>query len=195
MKNLFIAFLFLCGVNHVASAPKRPSPEQMRKLLEQTRPGPEHELLAKFAGKWKLTIKSARGAQSTGRANSYMTLENRFLWIGYGTDKKTRAFKGSFQIGFDRRHGRFTLIAMDNSGTYFVTSQGKADPKTGRIKLNGKDDDPYMKSLGFTKEFAHVLDLSNPDRFTITVLFIDTRTPARTESRGMELIFERLKTK
>lgn len=194
MKHLLAVALFFVGIDLVA-APKRPSPEQIRKLMEQTRPGPEHELLAQFAGKWKLTIKAGAGAQSSGRATSYMTMENRFLWIGYSTDNQQRPFKGSFQIGFDRRHEMFTVIAMDTSGTYFVTSRGKLDPKTRRARLLGKDDDPFMKSMGYTKEFAHILDFSRPDRFVITVMFIDTRTPKRTESKGMELIFERLKTK
>lgn len=196
MKHLVLTVtLLIIGITGTIGAPKRPSPDQIRKLLEQARPGPEHQLLAQFAGKWKLSIQVGPGAKNTGRANSYMTMENRFLWIGYNTDNKKRPFKGSFQIGFDRRHGHFTLIAMDTSGTYFVTSRGKLDTKTRKARLVGKDDDPYMKSLGFTKEFAHVLDFSSPDRFVITVMFIDNRTPKRTESKGMELIFERLKDK
>ena len=170
------------------------SSEEMAKLLELTKPGPEHELLKEFSGNWTVSISGGRGgkaAASTGGGRSYMTLEGRFLWIGYGAKGRSGNYKGSFQIGFDRRHGRFDLIAMDNFGTYFVTSHGKMDAETKKAKLYGEDDDPYMKAMGLDKEFIHELDFSNPDKFTITVYFIDTRTPERKEEKAMVFSFER----
>jgi len=173
-------------------APQRPTPEQIAEYRELTRPGPEHDLMAKFAGSWNVTVTGAgRSAPSKGGGTSYMTLERRFLWIGYGARGRSGNFRGSFTLGFDRRNERFDLIAMDTDGTYFITSHGTQDPETGRIKLYGKDDDPYMKSLGFEKEFAHVIDFRDEDHFTSEVLYIDTRTPERKEMKGMELTFER----
>ena len=163
-------------------------------LREQSKPGPEHELLAKFSGRWKLSITGAgRRGISEGSARSYMTLENRFLWLGYEARGTAGRFKGAFTIGFDRRHEEFTLIAMDTDGTYFVTSRGKQKPETETIKLVGKDDDPHMKAMGFEKEFAHVLELSADDAFSIKVLYIDNRTDERKEVEALEFKFERLK--
>ena len=168
---------------------KRLTPAELR---EQSKPGPEHQMLAEFAGRWKLSV-SAQGKRgvSTGSARSYMTLENRFLWLGYDAKGKAGNFKGAFTIGFDRRHSEFTLIAMDTDGTYFVTSRGKRASGAKTIKLTGKDDDPHMKALGFEKEFAHVLDLSGKDSFSIKVLYIDNRTDERKEIEALEFKFER----
>ena len=190
-----IVLLILTLINlSAADAPKTLSIEERKALVELMNPGPEHQHLKKFSGKWDIELSMGPQGNTTplkGTGNAYMTLEDRFLWIGYQAKFQTRAFKGSFTIGFDRRHQHYVLIAMDTSGTYFVSSKGKADPETGLIKLYGKDDDPYMKSMGYEKEFAHALDLSNTDQFSIRVLYVDTRTPERRESTGMLFRFTR----
>lgn len=170
------------------------SKEKVEQLRELANPGPEHEELEKYAGKWQVKVTMGNGEQapaSTGNGTSYMTLERRFLWIGYNVNGKAGRIKGNFTIGFDRRNERYSLIAMDTFGTYFVTSHGKKDEKTGKLKLYGKDDDPYMKSLGYDKEFVHVIDLQSDDEFTIEVHFIDTRTPERKEIKAMAFHFTR----
>jgi hypothetical protein len=84
-----------------------------------------------------------------------------------------------YTFGFDQRHGLFTVIAMDNTGSYFVSGKGKRDGS--RIPMYGTDDDPVMRSMGFDKEFVIVLDARSADHVRIEIRFIDTRTPARTE--------------
>ena len=84
-----------------------------------------------------------------------------------------------YTIGFDRRHGRYTVVAMDDSGTYWVTAQGGREGD--RIAMYGKDDDPVMASMGYDKEFAIVLHLNGRDHIEIEILFIDPRTPERNE--------------
>jgi len=191
-RCLLVFSVWVATHSLVAQTPfKRPSPEEMKKLTEAMRPGPEHELLRSFSGQWTVEIKAGRNAVSTGNANSYMLVDGRFLWIGYGARGESGAFRGSFIIGFDRRNERYDLIGMDTTGTYFITSHGKPEKDSKRVKLLGKDDDPYMKSLGYEKEFAHVIDLSDPDRLVIEVLFIDTRTEERKEQKAMELVFTR----
>lgn len=170
---------------------KPPSQEEIAKYRELAKPGPEHEMLSKFAGKWDVTVSAGRRAASTGGGRSYMTMERRFLWIGYEAEGRSGRYKGAFTIGFDRRHQHYTLIAMDTDGTYFITSRGKKLPDSKKIKLLGSDDDPYMEKLGFKKEFAHVLDFSDPDKFTIDVLYLDTRTKQRKEMKAIEFTFTR----
>ncbi len=172
--------------------PAAPTREQ---LLELSRPGPEHAALAKFAGKWKVSMTMGTGQRartSTGGGRSYMTLENRFLWVGYSTAGKAGRVKGSFTLGFDRRNQRYSLIAMDTHGTYFVTSHGKIDPKSGKIKMLGQDDDPHMKAMGFDKRFMHVADFTQPDRFVIEVYYLDTRKKPYREIKAIEFVFEKV---
>jgi hypothetical protein len=172
-----------------SDAPKLP---EQSELLKLALPGPEHEQLARYPGKWRLTVTTGSGAAAKAthyRADARMIAGGRFLQIEYSGAE--RAADGIFCIGFDRRHQRFALVAIDSYGTYFVTSQGKRDEATRTLKLYGKDDDPVMKSLGHTKEFIHILDFRNDDEFVIEVWFVDTRTPQRREIKFMAYKFNR----
>jgi len=152
-------------------------------------PGPEHEKLARYSGTWDVQIKM--GAQTySGAATNRMTVGGRFLQVEYQARGTKSATEGIFVAGFDPRHQRHTLIAMDSFGPYFVTSKGKPDA-SGKLRLLGSDDDPTMKAMGLTKEFVHVVDFKSADEFSIEVRFIDTRTPERKEMKFMTYSFAR----
>lgn len=195
MKNKHTIYSIILMNCFVLLSFSQPTQDEINKLRNQARPGPEHQLLKKLSGNWDLTIQLGPEENkkfNEGTARSYMTLENRFLWIGYEVQQSNnRKLKGSYTIGFDRRHDHFTLIAMDTYGTYFITSSGKMIEGENKAKLYGKDDDPYMKSLGFSKEFAHVIDFGDKDSFTIDVFFIDTRTEDRNQELAMKFKFKR----
>jgi hypothetical protein len=172
---------------------KPPSADDQLKL---TMPGPEHERLAGCTGTWEVAVKMGAGAgaiQYHGTANSRMIVGGRFLQIDYLAESKGGRTEGVFHVGYDPRHKHFALIAMDSFGPYFVTSQGKQDEATGKIRMLDADDDPHMKTMGYTKEFIHILDIRSPDEFAIEVWFIDTRTPARREFKYMDYSFTRKK--
>ncbi len=190
---LLLTVLFAYDMLSAATPPKRPSKEEMKRLMSQMRPGSEHDLLSQFSGEWELTLRTGRNAagEAKGSAISSMILGNRFLDLRYQAKGPSGAFEGTFTLGFDRRHEHYTLVAMDTSGTYFVTSKGRKNKTTGKLKLYGTDDDPFMKSMGYTKEFAHQIDLSENDRFSIQVLYVDTRTPEKNEKVGMIFEFTR----
>ena len=84
-----------------------------------------------------------------------------------------------YTFGFDRRHGIYTVIAMDETGTYWVTAKGAFDG--GSIVMYGTDEDPVMRSMGLDNEFVILLHSRTSDRFEIETRFIDTRTPERRE--------------
>ena len=92
-------------------------------------------------------------------------------------------------LGMDRRHSEYTIQSMDSWGTYFVTARGKRKADSKLIKLYGTDDDPHMKSMGFTKEFAFALDFTASNKFSVKVYMIDNRTPNRREMLMMEYQF------
>lgn len=171
--------------------PARPTPEEIAKLIA---PGPEHEKLAGYAGDWTVAIKMGGGkaaVSSEGTAKSRMTTGGRFLFIEYEAKEKPTPVEGTFTLGFDSRHEHFTLMETDSFGTYFLTSQGKRDADTGKLRLLGTDDDPMMKAMGLTKEFLHVIDFRDKDEFAVEIRFVDTRTPARKEIKMMEYVFRR----
>ncbi len=113
-----------------------------------------------------------------GSAIAHLRLGDRFLEMELILDSGPIR-KAIYIFGFDRRHGTYTVAAFDDTGTYWVTAQGTATG--GRIAMYGEDEDPVMRSMGLDKEFAIVLDVQSEDQVSIETLYVDTRTPARTE--------------
>ena len=163
------------------------------KMRELANPGPEHELLAKYAGKGSLNLRYGVGNRAMvfeGSSDNRTMVDGRFLALEYEAESKMGPTSGMLIIGFDRRHGEFTLQAMDSWGTYFVSSRGKREGDAKTVKLYGKDDDPHLKAMGFgEKEFVHVLDFSDDKKLVVEVHMIDTRTEERVERKMMEYAF------
>lgn len=184
----------LCSINLVAQddSARRKAREQFAKLQALTQPGPEHAELKKLAGSWQVSMTPNRpGFDFTGHAELSMVLGDRFLVIdGDGkTGNRESAFR--YTIGFDRRHDEFTIILMDTSGTYAVSARGKRSQDG--LRMFGTDDDPHMKQLGFEKKFAFDLEIENEDRFSITTIYIDTRTPEEMPRPAFSHVFTRVK--
>lgn len=130
------------------------------------------------------------GDEVVGSDTSRLRLDDRFLEV------EIVAHAGPIEhaiytFGFDRRHDVYTVVAFDDTGTYWVTAKGTADG--GRIAMYGEDEDPVMRALGLDKEFVIVLNVRSDDRVSIKTLFIDTRTPARTERPAFAYDLRRLK--
>ncbi|HWN96822.1 MAG TPA: DUF1579 family protein [Methylomirabilota bacterium] len=201
MKLITIVLSLLSPFATFAADDAKPSgaatkPPLQAEMLKMAGPGPEHEQLAGYAGNWDVEIKMGGGRNAMayqGSARNRITVRGRFLEMQYEATGKGGTNEGIFTLGFDRRHKEYALVALDSFGTYFVTSQGKRDEKTGKIKMYGKDNDPQMKAMGLTKEFVHVLDLRSADEYAVEVWFVDTRTAERREMKFMEYTFKRKK--
>ncbi len=140
-------------------------------------PGPEHAVLASLVGEWRVSARG-QGDRPIGSASAQLRLDGRFLEVEMSLEAGPIRH-AVYTFGFDRRHGEFTVTAMDDTGTYGVTARGVRDDS--RIAMYGTDDDPVMTRMGLTKEFVIVLEVPSADRFSIETLFIDTRTPERNE--------------
>jgi len=179
---------------HGQETPKPATPPTADDPRQLARPGAEHTTLARYAGTWELTVTMGSGAKavrSTGMATNQMLVGGRFLQMNYAVNGAAGELAGQFTLGFDSRHQRYALVALDTFGNYFITSHGPRDAETGRLKLRGTDDDPAMKALGYTKEFLHVIEFKAPDEFVLEVWFVDTRTAARREFKFMDYTFRR----
>jgi len=186
-----VAIVFTAGLS--ASEPQ-PDSTAVQQQLELTKPGPEHQQLARYVGKWNVAVRMGGGATAvsyTGTGEGRMVVGGRFLQVEYQARNATDATEGLMLLGFDRRHQRFTMSAHDSFGTYAVSSQGTQDESTGKIRMQGTDDDPVMKALGHEKAFVQVLDPRSDDEFAIEVWFVDTRSAARKEFKYMEYLFTR----
>ena len=145
---------------------------------------PAHELLGSLVGGWDVYVDDTAVGEATARPR----LGGRFLEIEIASSVGLiRQAIDTF--GFDDRHGHYTVIAMDQTGTYWVTAQGVAEG--GSIPMYGRDNDPVMKSMGLEKEFVIQLTVTSPDRITIAIRFIDNRTEARREIPFLEFELRR----
>ena len=78
---------------------------------------------------------------------------------------------------------------MDSTGTYPVSARGK--PTDNGIRMFGTDDDPHMKKLGYVKRFAFDLNIKGDDEFSITTIYIDTRTKDEKLRPAFRYVFTR----
>ncbi len=152
--------------------------------------GGAHALLAAYQGEWVVTLTQpeagASVARGSGTAVARLRLDGRFLEIETTVDGGP-VREMVHVLGYDLRHGKYTIVLFDNTGTYFVTASSESGATPPRIALYGVDDDPTMKAMGLDKEFVFVVNMESPDRFSIETRFIDTRTSAREEHSFMTL--------
>ena len=145
--------------------------EQMMEAMKLAGPGPEHELLASRAGEWTTTVTlsgmtpDTPPQEQTGKASAKMILGGRFLQIHSSGSFMGMPFESLETLGFDRRHGHYTVVGMDTLGTYSVTARGEKDDD-GIIRMHGEDDDPMGKQI-----YTFELEILSPDEHEYRVIF------------------------
>jgi len=148
-----------------------PDPAELQRLqMEMMQPGDEHDLLADMEGEWEsaatLWMPGAPEFSTRMTSTSSLILGDRFLqqWT-----------KGSFMgqpvesltiLGFDRRHGVYTMVGFDTMGTYYITASGKRDPDTGTILFEGRDED-----LGGEQVYTFEMAFNGDDEVVTTLTF------------------------
>ena len=148
-------------------------------------PGPEHEVLMSLTGSWDVHVDD----RLVGSAEAVSRLEGRFLEVEIFADAGP-VQHALYTFGFDGRHELYTVVAMDDSGTYWVTGMGIREGN--RISMYGKDEDPVMRSMGLDKEYVIVLHVHSSDGVEIETRLIDTRTPERREMSFMTFDLRRV---
>jgi hypothetical protein len=138
-------------------------------------PGPEHERLAGLAGKFNVEVKlwMSPGAEPmlvAGSGENRTILGGRFLEMAAVTGEGAMETHGLILLGFDRRHEKYTLINMDNWGTYYITAAGTFDKASGKIVMSGEDEDPVMEH---TQVFDWTLQIIDDDTYVFEVIFKD----------------------
>lgn len=142
-------------------------------MMALAQPGPEHELLHKMIGTWeeRMTVWPQPGADSLV-SSATTTIESilggRFILTHSTGTMFGQPVERYAIIGFDRRHGEYTLVALDNGGTYWITASGPLDEQTKTMKMSGEDDDPIF---GFTQTYDMNMRLVNDDEIHSEVIF------------------------
>jgi hypothetical protein len=175
-----VAGTFLAG----GAAPLVAQQLTPEELAELSRPGPEHERLQALEGGWEVHA----DGRVVGYAEGRLRLGDRFLELEIHSQAGP-VLHAIYTFGFDRRHGEYTVSAMDETGTYAVHARGWAEGD--RVVMRGTDDDPVMTAMGLEKAFAIVLTTPEPSMAVVETRLVDTRTEERREMPFFSFVLRR----
>jgi hypothetical protein len=138
-----------------------PTPEAFLKALaEAGKPGPEHQKLEPFVGRWSFTMKfwtdpSQPPAELKGTIERKWIMDGRFIQeTARGACAKTgKTFEGLGLLGYDAAQKKFTMVkacglcgtistglaTSDTLGTRFECVKEECCPLTGQ-KVKGRDE-------------------------------------------------------
>jgi hypothetical protein len=128
--------------------------EMMKQIMELSKLGENHKLLASLAGTWSYTIKfwmnpdpNAPPQQSSGIAVRKPIMDGRYFVLDVsgkvqmpGLDGKPKDvnFKGMSIEGYDNVKKKFVATWIDNMGTGIEFSDGTYDPATKTFTYNSE---------------------------------------------------------
>ena len=193
MKDLVVVVaLFLISILSYPprAAAQNQSGTQTPDPTALAKPGKEHAELKSFVGNWSVQMTAGKKTMGTGTAQASSLLGDRFLVLDGRLSVESKASEFRFTIGFDRRNEEYELTLMDTAGTYSVSARGKR--VDNRIRVFGTDNDPFMKKMGIDKKFAFDLELLGKDKFSITTIYVDNRTPEEKLIPAFQYVFLRV---
>jgi len=168
MKKMKLLVFIIFSTLLIGSAAFAQSEEEMAMMG----PGPEHELLKKFEGKWdvKFKLNFESTMDGSGNADCKTILGGRFLQWEQQSEAMGMKFGAMNILGFDRRIKKYTIYGIDELGTYAVTGEGDYDTGKKILTLSGKTLDPSGLSDKF-QEYKFVYDLSAENTIIMQVVF------------------------
>lgn len=126
--------------------------------------GPEHKLLASFAGTWdakvKYFINSAKPIESDGVMTRTMILDGNYLQESFKGSFVGKGFSGIALIGYDYHKDKFMTTWCDNMSTSMRLTRGSYDLKKKAIISVGEEFEPNTKK---TMKIRDVLRLISAD--------------------------------
>lgn len=157
-----------------------------QQVLEAAQPGPEHERLAALAGEWDIEFRyftepDAPPLVGKGTETTRMILGGRFLQSESVTQLGDRRSESLIIYGFDRRANRYTKVAYDSWGTYYVTAKGEYDPARNAIVAVGEETDPMS---GRTERYTMITRFVDADQWVSEILF---RLPDGSDFKAVEV--------
>ena len=184
-------------VSGPAIAQEKPNDEKMAAYMALAKPGPEHQQLAARVGKWnvetKLWMEPGKSQAMTfkGTAENHLILGGRFLVTEAKSGSGPMSVELMIVSGFDRRSNKFTVVAFDSEGTYWVSAAGPYDESRKAVVMHGEDEDPVM---GGTQKYDFVTRTINPDQYVTEVIFKDpAHTKGAPEFKAVEVTYTRVK--
>lgn len=145
--------------------------DDIRKMLEeQSATVAEHELLEGLVGEYKTEARiymdpSGGPLKSHGQSKAAWILGKRFVKIessvGQAAEGKELASESLTIYGFDTRSRRYTVVAFDTLGTYWVSGEGTYDAASKELRLAGT-----VTEEGQTMKFRWMVKLEDTRNVT-----------------------------
>ena len=141
--------------------------EMMQKYMQAATPGPEHQKLAKLAGKWKLQVTSwfAPGAppqKSDGTAEFKTILGGRYVQQEVKGEMGGQPFEGMGIMGFDNVTKERFATWTDSMSTGLMVMRGKCPADAKKCTTKGRMSDAVA---GKEVPFSETTTMTDDDHF------------------------------
>jgi len=161
----------------------------MMAMQKAMTPGPQHEMLARGVGTWKMTATmwmdpAAEPTVTEGTSERHLELGGRVLEENVSATMMGMPFEGIGRTGYDNVTGKWWSTWTDNMSTGLMTLTGTWDEATNTQTFEGEVADPMsggMKAVRMTvryEEGREVADMYEPG-------------PDGSMVRTMEIVYER----
>jgi hypothetical protein len=190
------ALLLIASTAALADEPKKEmSAEEkamMEKYMKAATPGPEHQQMAKMAGKWKLQVTSwmtpgAPPMKSEGTAEFKPALGGRVMEEEVHGDMGGQPFEGKGTQGFDNVTKERWGTWVDNMGTGAMMIKGKCAAGSKKCSMKGKMSDamagkevPVTASTVMKDDDTFVMEMTGPG-------------PDGKQFKNLEIVYTRVK--
>jgi hypothetical protein len=138
--------------------PEQPSPEEMAKMMEMWKelgtPGPEHEFLGKWVGKWEIETRmwmagpDAPPSVTKGKAEYRAVFGGRFLIQEMESQFMGMPLKGMGFTGYDKFRKVFFGTWFDSMSTTMYSFRGNLNREGNVLTMYGQMDEPALGVIG-----------------------------------------------
>jgi hypothetical protein len=144
----------------------------MQKSMELASPNENHQRLeTDFGGSWKYNMTSTMDGMTmtgSGTSNSTMILGGRFIMMNAEGSMMGMNVKSMTIMGYDNAKAKYTMIGLDELGTYYITAEGDYDTVTKVYTLDGTYEEPVLKKI---QDYRFIMDVSDTLFPIVKVLF------------------------
>ncbi len=191
--KLVAALVMVASAAALAEEPKKPSAEEqamMEKYVKAGTPGPEHQQMAKLAGKWKMQVTSwmqpgAPPMKSEGTAEYRTILGGRYLEGEAHGDMGGQPFEGRALEGYDNVTGERFGTWIDSMSTTAMLLKGKCRAAAKKCTMSGKVSDPMA---GKPVTVTTITTVKDDDHFVMEML---APGPGGKPFKTMEIVYTR----
>jgi hypothetical protein len=169
MKNfklLYLAvFLLIAGFTNAQEY-------DMQQALKLATPNENHSRLeTDFGGNWSYSFTSdfeGMKMEGTGTSANKLILGGRFLMMESEGTIFGQNVKSITIMGYDNAQEKYTMIGIDELGTYYITAAGLYDEATKTYTLDGTYEEPVLEK---TQNYRFIMNVSDPGKPVTRILF------------------------